>query len=79
MEPETHPAAPPPISASEMGEPESPRNTVLWIITFIILAGSVIGLLLYWIWIKSPLIGWVKVLVSILAVALLAGFIYLIA
>lgn len=90
MEPQTEeqPTQAPPTSDMEPLQPEmEPSETVapepqfttgssnlIWLLVFIILSGG-IGLFLWWVWLKSPLVGWLKVVLTIIPFAILAALI----
>jgi hypothetical protein len=75
--PDIPPEMPPDLTAQAMtsNEPEEPKGIMsgFWgIIIYIILIGTVIGIFLWWIWVKSPLRSWLKIVLTIIPIVILA-------
>jgi hypothetical protein len=75
------PEAPPAMPADAMAEsmtstePERPQGFLagVWgVIIFIILVGLIIGPFLWWVWLKSPLRIWLKIILTIVPIVILA-------
>jgi hypothetical protein len=68
-----------PSAAESMLPPEQPASSspLSWlsIIGFVILAGTVIGIFLWWVWIKSPLVIWLKIVLTVIPFAIFAAVI----
>lgn len=63
-----------PISASMMAEQHEQASwfSKFWgVILMILIIGSIIGIPLWWIWARSPLRTWLKIVATLLLVGLL--------
>lgn len=63
-----------PVSASMMAEHEEERSwfSKFWgIVLMIFIIGSIIGIPLWWVWARSPLRTWLKIVATLLLVGLL--------
>jgi hypothetical protein len=74
--PDLPPSLPPDAIADSMtsNEPEKPQGFFAGVggaIVFILLIGLVIGPLLWWVWARSPLRIWLKIIITILPIAIL--------
>jgi hypothetical protein len=74
--PELPPSLPPDAIADSMtsNEPEKPHGFFAGVggaIVFVLLIGLVIGPILWWVWARSPLRIWLKIIVTILPIAIL--------
>ncbi len=45
------------------------------IVLVVILAGTIVGLPLWWVWAKAPVYTWVKAIISVVLIALMVGLI----
>jgi hypothetical protein len=83
MEPQPQPMdqpvqSPPPLEGMMAPEEPAPRSlamTILSILGFVIIAGTVIGLFWWWLWMKSPFVLWLKIVLSIIPFAIFAAVI----
>jgi glucan phosphoethanolaminetransferase (alkaline phosphatase superfamily) len=60
------------MTSNELDEPKGIMSGFWGIIIYIILIGTVIGIFLWWIWVKSPLRTWLKVILTIIPIVILA-------
>lgn len=72
--PEVSPTMQEPISASMMAEHEEEKGwfAKFWgVVLMILIIGSIIGIPLWWVWARSPLRTWLKIVATLLLIGLL--------